>query len=109
MPVMSLGIRSGVNWIRVNSSERDWAKECTINVFARPGTPSKDAVSSGEDGHQQLIDDFGLSDDLPGDLFTNLVVGCSQLLQFGQIDLNGRGRGTQDRVSSSRWKIGRYL
>ena len=41
MPVMSLGIRSGVNWMRVKSSESDCASEWTISVFASPGTPSR--------------------------------------------------------------------
>ena len=41
MPVMSLGIRSGVNWIRLKSSDSDCASEWTISVLARPGTPSR--------------------------------------------------------------------
>src|SRR5689334_17045766 len=38
---MSLGIRSGVNWIRLNSSASERASEWTISVFASPGTPSR--------------------------------------------------------------------
>src|SRR4051794_24721365 len=38
---MSLGMRSGVNWIRVNSSASERASDCTIRVFASPGTPSR--------------------------------------------------------------------
>ena len=41
MPVMSLGIRSGVNWMRLKSSDSDCASECTIKVLASPGTPSR--------------------------------------------------------------------
>ena len=36
-PVTSDGIRSGVNWIRVNSMLRVWAKERAASVFASPG------------------------------------------------------------------------
>ena len=86
MPVMSLGIRSGVNWMRVKSSDSDCASECTISVFASPGTPFENAVAAGEDGHQQLLDDLVLADDLPGHLLADLIVGLAQLVQFGQID-----------------------
>ncbi len=66
----------------------------------QPGHAFQDAVSAGEDGHQQLLDDVVLADDLPGHLLADLIVGFAQLFQFGQIDLIGRG-GAQDRVSSS--------
>ena len=72
---MSLGIRSGVNWMRLKSSASDCASECTIKVLASPGTPFEDAVAAGEDGDQQLLDDLVLADDLPGDLLADLVVG----------------------------------
>ncbi len=75
MPVMSLGIRSGVNWMRLNSSESDCASECTIKRLGQPGHPLEDAMSAGEDGDQQLLDDLVLPDDLPGDLLADLVVG----------------------------------
>src|SRR5260370_27665475 len=38
---MSEGIRSGVKWIRLNSSASERASEWTIKVFASPGTPSR--------------------------------------------------------------------
>ena len=40
VPVMSLGMRSGVNWIRLNWSERVCATVETSSVLARPGTPT---------------------------------------------------------------------
>ena len=39
VPVMSLGIRSGVNWIRLNRIARAWAIVEMVSVLARPGTP----------------------------------------------------------------------
>ncbi len=36
-PVTSDGIRSGVNWMRANSSDVVCANERAISVFARPG------------------------------------------------------------------------
>ncbi len=40
---MSIGIRSGVNWMRLNFSDIVSASLLTINVLARPGTPIKSA------------------------------------------------------------------
>ena len=56
-------------------------------------------MAAGEDGHQELLDDLVLSDDLAGDLLADLVVGRAQLFQFGEVELFGRG-GAQDRVPS---------
>jgi hypothetical protein len=41
VPVMSDGIRSGVNWMRLKSSDRHRASVEIMSVFARPGTPSR--------------------------------------------------------------------
>ena len=38
-PVMSPGIRSGVNWIRFESRSSTRARVLTMSVLARPGTP----------------------------------------------------------------------
>ncbi len=43
MPVMSIGIRSGVNWMRLNFNDIVSASLLTSSVFARPGTPIKSA------------------------------------------------------------------
>ena len=67
----------------------------------QPGHALQDAVPAGEDGHQELLDDLVLADDLPGHLLADLVVGLAQLFQFGQIDLIGRG-GVVSRSSSPR-------
>ncbi len=40
VPVMSAGIRSGVNWTRLNDRSSASASVRTISVLARPGTPS---------------------------------------------------------------------
>src|SRR5829696_139650 len=40
VPTRSLGIRSGVNWIRLNVPPSTWAVVLIVSVFARPGTPS---------------------------------------------------------------------
>src|SRR5262245_40512471 len=40
VPVMSEGIRSGVNWMRLKATSRIWLIELTMSVLARPGTPT---------------------------------------------------------------------
>ena len=40
VPVMSDGMRSGVNWIRLKGMSRIRARVLTIKVLARPGTPT---------------------------------------------------------------------
>ena len=40
---MSAGIRSGVNWMRLNSQPSTRASVRTSSVFATPGTPSMSA------------------------------------------------------------------
>ena len=39
MPVMSAGIRSGVNWMRLNDRSRICASVLISSVLASPGTP----------------------------------------------------------------------
>ncbi len=40
VPTTSLGMRSGVNWIRLNVPPMSWATVRASSVFAVPGTPS---------------------------------------------------------------------
>ena len=40
VPVMSDGIRSGVNWMRLNFSSSTCASVAISSVLARPGTPT---------------------------------------------------------------------
>src|SRR3990167_7386995 len=41
VPVISAGIKSGVNCMRLNFRFKTSARVLTSNVFARPGTPTK--------------------------------------------------------------------
>ncbi len=43
VPVMSLGMRSGVNWTRLNESCSVFASVEMSSVFAKPGTPTSSA------------------------------------------------------------------
>ena len=63
MPVMSEGIRSGVNWIRLKLTSRIRAIELTISVLARPGNAHQQDVPSREDRRQDQLDHLALTDD----------------------------------------------
>ena len=45
--------------------------------LCQPGNPLEDAMPASEDRHQELLDDIVLADDLPGDLFADLLVSRS--------------------------------
>ena len=49
MPVMSAGIRSGVNWMRWNFRWKTCAIVRTSSVLARPGHADEQAVAAGEE------------------------------------------------------------
>ena len=61
-------MRSGVNWMRLNS--RSSARETVemSRVLARPGTPSRRHVPAGEEGDEQFVDDALLPHDGLADL-----------------------------------------
>ncbi len=49
----------------------------------------QNAMSAGEDGDHQLLDDFVLSHDDPGDLFAQVLMGLFESAQAGQVGLRG--------------------
>ncbi len=68
MPVMSEGIRSGVNWTRLKERLSTSARVEMSSVLARPGTPDEEAVAAGEEGDQEVLDHLALPDDALLDL-----------------------------------------
>ena len=63
VPVMSDGIRSGVNWMRLKVRSSASARVQIISVLARPGHADQQAVAAGEERDQQLLEDLLLADD----------------------------------------------
>ena len=63
VPVMSDGIRSGVNWMRLNSRPSVCAMVRTSSVLAVPGMPGDQAVAAHEQGDQHLFEHLVLADD----------------------------------------------
>ena len=58
VPIMSAGIRSGVNWMRWNLRCRASASVRTSSVLPSPGTPFEQHVAAGDQGRQRVVDDL---------------------------------------------------
>ncbi|MFO1521390.1 MAG: hypothetical protein U1G05_04970 [Kiritimatiellia bacterium] len=76
---MSDGMRSGVDWMRLNEEverPRDGADQ---QRFGEAGRADEQRVPPAEDGDEHLVDHVGLADDHAGDLRAQGFMGCLQL------------------------------
>ena len=72
VPVMSDGIRSGVNWMRLKSSDRHLDSVRIIKRLGQAGHAFEDAVAPAEQGDEQLLDDLVLADDDAAELLLDV-------------------------------------
>ena len=63
VPVMSAGMRSGVNWTRLHCKSSESASVRAISVLARPGVPTRRQWPRREKRDENLVDHFALPDD----------------------------------------------
>ena len=63
VPVMSAGIRSGVNWMRLKLRCKISASVRTMSVLARPGHADEQAMAARKQADQQQPHDLFLADD----------------------------------------------
>ena len=63
VPVMSEGIRSGVNWIRLNCDVEDPGQRADHQRLGQARHADQQAVAAGEDGGEDLLDHLVLADD----------------------------------------------
>ncbi len=63
VPVMSAGIRSGVNWMRAKSRAEHARQRAHEQGFGDAGHAFDEGVVAGEDGDERLFDDVVLADD----------------------------------------------
>ena len=77
---MSAGIRSGVNWMRLNDRSRICATVLMSSVLARPGHAGDQAVAAGEERDQDLIDHRVLPDDDLADLGEDALAAARDAL-----------------------------
>ena len=63
VPVMSEGIRSGVNWMRLKPRSRIRGQRADHQRLRQPRHALQQAVPAGEDGGEHLLDHLVLPDD----------------------------------------------
>ena len=80
VPVMSIGIRSGVNWMRLNFSDIVSASLLTSSVLARPGTPISSAWPRANRQIASRSITSRLADDHPAQLLPQPGVDLPQLI-----------------------------
>ena len=68
VPVMSDGIRSGVNWMRLNSQSERLRDGADQQRLRGPGQTGDQAVAADEQRDQHLFEHFVLTDDDAPDL-----------------------------------------
>ena len=81
VPVMSAGIRSGVNWMRLNDRFSVRASVLIISVLASPGTPSSRQWPRLNSAISSSSMTCVLADDHLGKLLANAVDGRRQVFQ----------------------------
>ena len=68
VPVMSIGIRSGVNWMRLNLQRHRLGQLADHQRLGQPGHAHQQGVPAGEQADRQPLDDVVLADDHPAQL-----------------------------------------
>ena len=108
VPVTSLGIRSGVNWMRLNDRCSDWASELTSKVLAKPGTPSSNAWPRAKIATSTCSITSILPDDHFGQFVAEAFEGLLAALHGGNVVGGGGGRGGSGhgslRVAVGSWR-----
>ena len=77
---MSAGIRSGVNWMRLNSSDSASASVRIISVLARPGTPTSRQCPRANSAISSCSITSLLADDALGDFVGDAAIGFAEAL-----------------------------
>ena len=94
MPVMSDGIRSGVNWMRLNVRSMAVGQRADHERLGQPRHADEQAVALGEQRDQQLFEHVLLADDDLGALGQDALaalaepVGGRQVVRL-QFDVGG--------------------
>ena len=76
VPVMSDGIRSGVNWMRENFRSSTARQRVDQQRLGQPGHADDQAVAADEERQQHLVDDVVLTDDQLLQLGDDLVAAA---------------------------------
>ncbi len=77
---MSIGIKSGVNWMRLNLSDIVSASLLTIKRLGQPGHAHQERMAAGEEADRQPLDDVVLADDDLGQLLAQPGIRIPQVI-----------------------------
>ena len=80
VPMMSDGIRSGVNWMRLNFEVQHLAQRAHQQRLAQAGHAFEQGVAADEQARQDAVDDVGMADDDLADLAMHPAVGLAELV-----------------------------
>ena len=93
VPVMSLGMRSGVNCTRLKRERQRLGHGVDHQRLGQAGHADEQGVAAGEDGGQDALDDLLLPDDAPRHLGAEARGGGGQLLELFDVGRGGTGDG----------------
>ena len=81
VPRMSAGIRSGVNWMRVNLQVERLGERAHQQRLAQARHAFQQAVAADEQARQHAVDDVVVADDHAADLLVHRRVATAKLLR----------------------------
>ena len=82
VPVMSDGIRSGVNWMRLKLRSSASAEGLDHERLGQAGHADQQGMAAGEDGGEDLVDHLLLADDPLGHLGAQALHGTDEALEL---------------------------
>ncbi len=91
VPMMSAGIRSGVNWIRLKSSDDGVGEGPHQQGLAQARHAFQECVPADEQAGQDAVDDLVVADDDLGDLSLDSLVGRAKSVGTGFHRFVGKG------------------
>jgi hypothetical protein len=83
--MMSVGIRSGVNWTRLNFRFEHLGNRAHQQGLRHPGQADQQRVAAGNDAHQHLVEHLALADDHLADLEPDLLGVVTHLADQCQV------------------------
>ena len=93
VPVMSAGIRSGVNWTRLNDQVERFADGAHQQRLAQAGDAFEQGVAARQQAGQDAAHDLGLADDDLADLGLDRARGLDEPIRRGPLGgVVGRSR-----------------
>ena len=82
VPRMSAGIRSGVNWMRLNFRFERLGQRADQQRLAQARHAFQQAVPADEHARQHAVDDVVVADDHPADLLLDRRIALAKLLRL---------------------------